>query len=295
MLRSFLLNYSVAITTPFTKDGDFDSASVPALVKYYVEELQFPGLLISGSTGEQHCLSINERKQLYQLVGENVPSGYAVYAGVAAFKTKDVIELAQAAEKAGLTGIMLGLPPYRIPSQTELEQYVTDVATSVPELAIFIYNNPRRNGCLIEPETFQRIVKNNENVVGIKEAGHPEYVSQLHASLTDAKEYSFFTGSDINFIDEYTKYGYTGITSIFANVFPKEIEEMVTSVLEDDNTEKARGILESLKPKIDIINRGGVLQSIKYILRERGLPAGYCPAPLLCPSDEVKALLKEFV
>lgn len=289
-----LLDYSVAITTPFTENGDFDSDAVPTMIQYYVKQLKFPGLLISGSTGEQHCLSIEERKQLFQLVKNNVPSGYPVYAGVAAFKTKDAIDLAQAAEKIGLSGIMLGLPPYRIPSQIELEKYVTDAA-SATQLPIFVYNNPRRNGCFVDPTTFQRIAEANSNVVGIKEAGDPEFVPQIKSCLKDSTAYSFFTGSDLNFLEEYKTFGYTGITSIFANIFPRQIEDLVKCVFED-NMQEAEIILKELTPTIELISRAGVLQCIKYILRERGLPAGYCPPPLSAePSDEVKLLLKELV
>lgn len=286
------IDYSVAVTTPYTQEGDFDAASVPALIKYYVEELKFPGLLISGSTGEQHCMTIAERKQLYKIVKDSVPKGYPIYAGVAAFKTKDAIELAQYAESVGVSGIMLGMPPYRLPSQQELENYITDVARSI-SLPIFIYNNPLSNGCLITPETYKRIAENNKNVLGMKEMGHKEFVPEIK-KLVDTSAMSFFTGSDETFIDLVSTFGYTSITSVAANVFPTEIQQMVEYVL-DDQLDKAKEVMDRLLPKIDVLNQGGLLQSIHYVLRKRGLPAGYCPPPLLEPEQDIKQLLDRFV
>lgn len=70
--------------------------------------------------GEQHCLTVPERKQLYQLARAAAPRPFPIYTGVAAFRTKDAVELAQAAQAAGATGIMLGFPPYRCRSCSSL-------------------------------------------------------------------------------------------------------------------------------------------------------------------------------
>lgn len=80
--------YSVAMVTPFTKSGTLDLASVPAVVNYYLDQ-KIPGLLVSGSTGEQHCMTIAERKQLYNAVATTAAGKIQLYAGVAAFKTED--------------------------------------------------------------------------------------------------------------------------------------------------------------------------------------------------------------
>lgn len=289
-----LIDYAIAVITPFTKEGDFDSGSVPTLIKYYIQDLKAPGLLISGSTGEQHCLTVAERKQLFKIVKENAPKDYPIYAGVAAFKTKDAIELAQAAESVGISGIMLGMPPYRLPSQKELEDYLTDVAHAT-RLPIFVYNNPEGNGCFITPETFKAVIEKNSNILGMKEIGHKEFVQEIKEMVDTSSSMTFYTGIDESFIEFYTDYGYTGITSVAANVFPKEVEQVVKYLVEENQVEKASKVMEDLIPKIEVLNQGGLLQSIKYILRQRGLPAGYCPAPLLDPSDEIKQLLDKFV
>ncbi|ORZ05225.1 hypothetical protein BCR42DRAFT_428433 [Absidia repens] len=281
--------YSVAMVTPFTKAGTLDDLSVPHVVKYYLNQ-HIPGLLVSGSTGEQHCMTVAERKQLYNLVGETAAGKCQLYAGVAAFKTDDAKELAQAAKDAGFSGIMLGFPPYRIPSQQEAELYVSEVAACVKDLPIFLYNNPRRNGFDLEPETFVRIAKAVDNVHGLKEAGNPENIAKVKSALVDVDRYCFFSGRDLTFTDAFTTQGYTGITSIAGNVYPDQVKSIVDHLLRNETTQ-AKRIMENITPGIALLEKAGMIQSIKYILRKKNVPVGFCPRPVLDVSDEIKQAL----
>ncbi|CEP18504.1 hypothetical protein [Parasitella parasitica] len=297
IMNKKFLDYSVAMVTPFTIDGDFDANAVPALTKYYIEGANVPGLLISGSTGEQHCLTISERKELYALVAKSSPRNYPLYAGIATFKTKDAVELAQAAEMSGYSGIMLGVPPYRLPTQRELFSYVEDVANAT-KLPIFLYNNPRRNTVQVEPRTYAKLVKTvkNSNLYGIKETGNVANVKKIKELLGDeaTEKQSFFTGNDEMYVDLYTNHGFTGITSIAGVLFPGDMTRTNT-YLQNGEVDKAEEIMKTLLPKIQIMQKAGFLQSLKYILRKRGAPAGYCPAPLLDPTDEDKKLLDALI
>ncbi|KAG2223348.1 hypothetical protein INT45_002843 [Circinella minor] len=288
--------YSVAMVTPFTKAGNLDVANVSAVVKYYLDQ-NIPGLLVSGTTGEQHCMTIAERKELYRLVAETTAgTGCQLYAGVAAFKTEDAKELAVAAKEIGFNGIMLGFPPYRIISQYEAEIYVKEVASTVKELPIFLYNNPRRNGFNVEPETFARIANTVKNVYGQKETGAVENVNKMKSLLLNQVQqqevdgYSFFSGTDSKFIDAYVKHGYTGITSIAGNVYPNEIKAIVDN-LQKNQVEEAESIMTSISVGVELLEQAGMIQAIKYLLRKKLVPIGYSPPPVLDLSDEMKQSL----
>lgn len=296
MTKAFL-PYCHAIVTPFTQTGDLDLKSVPGVVKYYLEQLKAPGLLVSGSTGEQHCMSISERKQLYQVVADSVPNDFTLYAGVAAFKTNDAVELARAAESSGYAGIMLGVTPYRKPSQRELTSYVLAVADAI-NIPIFVYNNPGRNGCQIEPETYAQLVKlaKNNNIKGIKETGDPANVQKIKTLLGEQldQEQTYYSGSDDTYIEFSTQYGYNGLTTVYGGVFANDMAKIIDYVTQSQ-VDQANQILSSLQDKLKFLAQVGGLQAIKFILRERGVPAGFCPPPLMDPTDEQKELLKAFV
>jgi 4-hydroxy-tetrahydrodipicolinate synthase len=296
MTKAFL-PYCHAIVTPFTQAGDLDLKSVPGVVKYYLEEVKAPGLLVSGSTGEQHCMSVSERKQLYQAVADAVPKDFTLYAGVAAFKTHDAIELAQAAESSGYAGIMLGVPPYRTPLQRELSNYVIAVADAI-KIPIFVYNNPARNGCQIEPETYVHMVKSakNKNIKGIKETGDDANVKKVKSLLGESldQEQTYFTGFDDKYIECITQYAFNGLTTVYGGVFPQEVAKIVDYVTQGQ-VDQAKQVFSTLENKYKLLVEIGDLQAIKFILRERGVPAGFCPPPLMDPTDEQKKLLKAFV
>ena len=62
--------------------------------------------MISGTTGEQHSMTVEERMALFHKVKRS-KNDLIIYGGVAAVQTNDAIALAITAEKVGLDGIML--------------------------------------------------------------------------------------------------------------------------------------------------------------------------------------------
>ncbi|CAO3664874.1 unnamed protein product [Umbelopsis vinacea] len=285
MSKKAFLPYSLAIITPFTKKGAFDADAVPKLVEYYKQLA--PGLLVCGSTGEQHCLSIEERKQLYHIVRKTVGPDYTLYAGVAAFKTADAVQLAQSAHEAGYNGIMLGFPPYRMISQRDAEAYIREVAAATP-VPIFLYNNPPRTGFSLDPDVFVRLANSVPTILGIKEAGNVENVNKVKPLVPD--NISFLTGNDTTLVDNFTNQGYNGITAIIAGIYPKEMKE-AAELAESGKTNEASKILEIVLPGFELMKVAGFLPSLKYILRKRGVPAGYCAPPMLDPTEEHQAAL----
>ncbi|KAJ2957184.1 hypothetical protein NQZ79_g7074 [Umbelopsis isabellina] len=281
MSKKAFLPYSIAIVTPFTEEGRFNIAAVPSLVNYYKKFA--PALLVCGSTGEQHCLTILERKQLYHTAREVAGPNYPLYAGVAGFRTADAVELAESALSDNYNGIMLGFPPYRKISQREAYAYVKEVADATP-LPIFLYNNPPRTGFALAPKTFIKIAKNMPTVQGIKEAGDANNVNLVKSHLPD--NISYLTGSDMTIVEAFTEQGYTGITSIMAGVYPLEMKK-VYDLLVSGKTDEAKKILEDvIEPGYDLLQDTGFLPSIKYILRKRGIKAGWCPPPMMDPTKD---------
>jgi 4-hydroxy-tetrahydrodipicolinate synthase len=281
MSKKAFLPYAIAMVTPFTQEGRFNIASVPSVVDYYKKLA--PALLVCGSTGEQHCLTILERKQLYHTVREVAGPNYPLYAGVAAFKTADAIELAESALKDNYNGIMLGFPPYRKINQREAESYVRDVAAATP-LPIFLYNNPPRTGFALAPDTFVKLAKTVPTVQGIKEAGDVENVNMVKPQLPD--NISYLTGSDLDIVDAFTERGYTSITAIIAAVYPKEMK-MAYDLIVSGKIDDAKSIVEErVRPGFELLQKTGFLPSIKYVLRKRGVNAGWCPPPMMDPTKE---------
>jgi dihydrodipicolinate synthase/N-acetylneuraminate lyase len=101
----------VALVTPFTADAsEIDAAALEAHVNRMIREGAH-GLVPGGSTGEFTTLTLDERKQLTELVVKAAGGRVPVVAGTGALSTRDALDLAAHATQAGASALMV-VPPF---------------------------------------------------------------------------------------------------------------------------------------------------------------------------------------
>ncbi len=265
--------YCVALVTPFTNEGELMEKAVKGLVGHLKSE-GVPAFLVSGSTGEQHSMTVDERTNLYRwAVQEAGP--LAVYAGVAAVRTSDAETLAKAAEKAGARGILLGFPPYVRLTAYDARAYVARVC-AVTKLPLILYNNPLRTAFDLTPETLEVLVQDHPSIKALKEGGDAARASRIKGLL--GKDFQIFSGHDRTIAADWAR-GFDGLTSIAGNLWPREMAAVVEA-LDRGRTVDASALLAPLAPQIAAVVEPQVPGSVKYALRFRGLPGGWCREPL---------------
>ena len=269
----YFLPYSVAMITPYTPGDEVDEAGIRRMVEYYREQ-QVPALLVSGSTGEQHSLTVDERASLYRTV-KKAAGDLPLYAGVAAIRTRDAVRLAKEAEQAGYAAIMLGFPPYVRPNQEEAVQYVQAVCAAV-SLPVMLYNNPLRTGFNLEPETLIRLVEQQPQIIALKEAGSPEHVKLTQERLVPG--FQVLSGSDLTIAETFAK-GYNGLTSVAGNLFPREMSRII-GLLREERQGEARERLEALEPRLTLAGQIGWVRVIRHRFAALGLISASCREPL---------------
>ncbi|MED4068924.1 dihydrodipicolinate synthase family protein [Priestia megaterium] len=97
-MKNPFIPFSVAMITPFSMNGELYLEGIPSIVNYYKKH-DVPALLISGSNGEQHSMTIDERTSLFRAVKKEAGNDLLLYGGIAAVQTKDAIKLAISAEE----------------------------------------------------------------------------------------------------------------------------------------------------------------------------------------------------
>ena len=97
--------YFVPIFTPFNRDGSIDEAAMRQNISYLIGE-GIDGITMTGSFGDFPLLSSAERIRLYELAVDEVQGRTTVFAGTAHAQTEETIQLSQAAERAGVDGVM---------------------------------------------------------------------------------------------------------------------------------------------------------------------------------------------
>jgi len=123
----------------------------------------------TGSFGEASNLLANEFEILARTTVEVVAKRVPVIIGCVGQHSRDVVEKAEVAQKAGADGIICAVP-YYFPSTVEnAVNFYRDVAALFPKLGVCIYHNPTLHKITIPVSAFHEIVK-IPNVVGMKDS-----------------------------------------------------------------------------------------------------------------------------
>ncbi|MCY8859342.1 dihydrodipicolinate synthase family protein [Bacillus atrophaeus] len=284
-MKNPFVPFSIAMITPFSENGELYLEGIPSLIDYYKKH-EVPALLISGSTGEQHSMTIEERTSLFHAVKKETKNDLLLYGGVAAVQTKDAMALAISAEEAELDAIMLGFPPYVRINQQEAFSYVERIC-SVTNLPIMIYNNPVRTGFNLQVETLITLAMTFPQIVAFKEAGNSNNVPIVKKQL--GAEFNVLSGFDLKIFED-AKLGFDGITSVLGNIFPVEIQKIIKAV-QSGKEEEGKKHLTEISPYMNSILEMGTLRPIKYLLEKQNIQAGVCREPLSTLSVEEKKII----
>lgn len=213
----------VALVTPMKDNGDVNFNKLEELINEQIAGLT-DAIIICGTTGEASTLTHEEHVSVIKFAVDVVNKRIPVIAGTGSNCTDTAIYFSKEAEKYGADGILLVTPYYNKATQKGLIQHFTAIADEVT-LPVILYNVPSRTGCNIEPKTVATLVKDVENIVGIKEAsGDIARVADI-MSLTDGK-IDLYSGND-NEVVPLLSLGGMGVISVLSNIAPKQTHDMV--------------------------------------------------------------------
>jgi 4-hydroxy-tetrahydrodipicolinate synthase len=256
-----------ALVTPFTDAGAVDEKAFAAHVEWSISEGSH-GLVPVGTTGESPTLSHDEHKRVVELCIEVAARRVPVIAGAGSNNTKEAIDLARHAEKAGADAILVVTPYYNKPTQKGLFAHFSAIAEAV-KLPIVIYNIPGRSVIDMAPETMGALHKAHPSIVGVKDAtGKIERVSEQRIAC--GKEFVQLSGEDATALG-FNAHGGVGCISVTANVAPRLCSEFQKATLAGDYA-KALEYQDRLMPLHKAIFMEPGVCGAKYALhRIRGL------------------------
>ncbi len=212
----------VAIVTPFKEDGSIDYDKLDELLDYHCAN-GTDSIVICGTTGESATLSEEEHMECVKFTIERVKGRLPVIAGTGSNCTRTAIDMSKEAAENGADGLLLVTPYYNKATQAGLVAHYTVVAKEV-KAPVIMYSVASRTGCNIEPATVAELVKNVDNIVGVKEAsGNISQVAKI-LSLTDGK-IDLYSGNDDQIVP-FLSLGAKGVISVLSNVAPKETHEI---------------------------------------------------------------------
>lgn len=223
----------VALITPFDDKLKVDYKSLENMIKYQLEN-KTDAIIICGTTGEAPTLNDWEHLHIIKKCIKAVKGNIPVIAGTGSNNTEHAIMMSKEAQKLGADGLLIVTPYYNKATQKGLEKHYGAISDSV-DIPILMYNVPSRTGCNINPETAINIVRNNENIIGIKEAsGKLAQVKELAKLSKDQNVgIDLYSGNDDDVIN-LLSCGGLGVISVCANITPKRTHDMVYHYIDGD-------------------------------------------------------------
>ena len=278
----------VAIVTPMKDNLEVNYDKLDEILEEQIAG-KTDSIVICGTTGESATLSEEEHLEAIRFTIERVNHRIPVVAGTGSNCTQTAIQMSKEAEEAGADGVLLVTPYYNKATQNGLIAHYTAIANEIKIPAI-LYNVPSRTGCALQPKTIAHLVKNVENIVGVKEAsGDISHVAQV-MNLCDG-QIDLYSGNDDQVVP-LLSLGGLGVISVLSNVAPQYVHDMVYKFFEGDVAGSRKMQLEAL-PVINALFCEVNPIPVKAAMTLQGKEVGTLRAPLTEMEPEHQEVLKK--
>lgn len=224
MDTSFIKGIIVPILTPVDQDENVDEARLRRQVDFVIDH-GVHGILAFGSNGEFYMFQPEEMERALRIILDQTAHHVPVFFGMGMVNTKSCIILAKMAEQAGADGISVLQPMFLKPTEDELYAHFKAIANAVPDLPMLLYNNPGRVGYTMSGNLVERLAREVDNIVGIKDSSGDMTQTEEFIRRTQDIDFKVFGGKD-TLIYATLAHGGVGAVCTTANYMP----DLVVSV-----------------------------------------------------------------
>jgi 4-hydroxy-tetrahydrodipicolinate synthase len=275
-----------ALVTPF-KNGSVDPGAFRDLVEWQIAE-GTNGLVPVGTTGESPTLSHDEHKQVVEWCIDQAKGRVPVVAGAGSNSTREAVELAQHAEKAGADAVLVVTPYYNKPTQEGLYQHFKAINDAIG-IPIIMYNIPVRSVIDMSVDTMKRLY-DLKNIAGVKDAtASMVRVSQQRAAMGEG--FNQLSGEDATALG-FMAHGGHGCISVTSNVAPRLCAEFQGACLRGDYA-TALTLQDKLMPLHQNLFIETSPAPVKYALSLLGKIAETLRLPMVPIGDKSKAAVRD--
>ena len=155
------------LITPLNRRDELDLTGLNRLIEYQLAA-GVAGLFILGTTGEAPSLSYRLRYEFVERTCEYVAGRVPILVGVTDTSVEEALKLTTFSKSVGATAVVAAAPYYFTVGQTEVCNFLLDLADDAA-LPLFIYNIPSCVNLSLTFETFERLSR-HANVCGLKDS-----------------------------------------------------------------------------------------------------------------------------
>ena len=243
-----------ALVTPFTDDGKaVDEERLRALLRRCIG-LGVHGVVPCGTTGEFVNLTTEEKKQVVNIVMDEVNGKVPVIVGTGATGTDQALEMTKYAKDVGADAALIVTPFYLKPKDRGIYQHYYTIASEV-DLPIILYNIPQCTGVQLSWQMVEDLAQ-IPNIVGLKDSsGQLNYILAVLEKVRD--KINVLCGHDEVVVAALAA-GCSGAILASANVIP-DIWVEIYNHMKKGELQKARELQYKIQKMARIIVGSGVV------------------------------------
>ncbi len=278
------------IITPLKPDGSFNHDALADQVEHLVEA-GVHGIISGGSTGENYAQTVEERLSLAKFTKDRIKGRLPLILGTGTMRTPDSVALASGAKEMKADAILLGTPPYAVPTEREnaLNALAIDRAADLP---IILYNYPGRMGVAMDEEFLDRVGR-SRNFCAIKESSGD--INRVHLLARDYPHIQMSCGMDDQAL-EFFAWGARSWVCAGSNFLPREHVALYEACTIEGNFDKGRRIMSAMMPLMRVLEQGGkFVACVKHGTTMAGVDTGGMMPPLKPLNKDDKRELEQVI
>lgn len=276
-----------ALLVSFDEDGNVNEKGLRQIIRYNIDVNHMDGLYVGGSTGENFMLSTDEKKRIFEIAKDEAKDDLTLIAQVGSVNLKESVELAHFVTELGYDAISAVTPFYYKFTFDEIKHYYDTIINGVDNRMI-IYSIPFLTGVDMSLSQFGELFK-NPKIVGVKFTQADFYLlERIRKTFPDKLIYAGFD----EMLLPATVLGVDGAIGSTYNINGKRARQ-IFELAKAEKITKALEIQHVTNDLITDILDNGLYGTIKLLLQEAGVDAGFCREPMKKYTPEMKARAKE--
>jgi 4-hydroxy-tetrahydrodipicolinate synthase len=284
----------VALPTPFTKDDQVDYQGFATLIERQIK-YGSSQLFVLGSAGEVTLLTLEEKRRIVAEVAAICRDRIPVFFSATAPSTREAVDFARCAEKAGADGVVFTAPPYVLAPQPSVLAHL-DACMGAVSIPCGIYNNPARLGTRVEAESIRILAERHENFVVDKEAtGDVSHLVQVQRLAGEKVKIMCCDAPGYAILLPTLAIGGSGAANISGNIIPEETALFSRPWTDIETVKTGRAEYFKWFPLLELLYEYSNPIVIKAALDILGLPGGRLRAPYQELGAEDKARLAVYL
>lgn len=280
----------VAIVTPFHRQRNINFTSLGNIVEHVING-GVDYIVCLGTTSEVPTLTSQEQMAVLDCMIDLVDKRVPIVLGMGGNNTSELVDRIAKTDLSEVSALLSVTPYYNKPSQKGIYEHFKAIAeaSSVP---IILYNVPGRTSSNISADTCLQLVNDFPNIIGIKEASG-NFSQCMEILAKKPKNFQVISGEDALTMP-LMSLGMTGIISVTANAFPKEVSTMINLCLKGDY-KKAKDIHYKLLSFTNAIFEEGNPAGIKTALEIMQISQSYLRLPLVKVSKPLSNKIENLI